>query len=85
MLEWNLTFYNSMAGPRGYYAKWKNSDRKKKTCDFTYMWNLKIKTNKQIRNRLLETENRRTVDKLTEDSGLGGLDGKGERIKKCNW
>ena len=46
-----------MDGPRRYYAKWNESDRKK-PHDFTYLWNLKYKTNAQNRNRFLDTENK---------------------------
>ena len=31
--------------------------------DFIYMWNLKNQINKQNRNRLIDTENRLTVDR----------------------
>ena len=39
---------DSMDGPRGYYAKWNNSDKEKQTpYDFTYMWNLNNKRNEE--------------------------------------
>ena len=48
-----------MDGPRGYYAKKNMPDRERQTpFDITYMWNLKIKINKQNRKRLIDTENR---------------------------
>ena len=44
--ERNLTICNNMDGPWGYYAKWNKSDRERQIpYDFTYMWNLKNKTN----------------------------------------
>ena len=43
-----LPFVHNMDGPRGYYAKWNKSDRERQILyDFTYMWNLKNKTNEQ--------------------------------------
>ena len=37
-----------MDGPRGYYAKWSKSDTERQIpYDFTYMWNLKNKINKE--------------------------------------
>ena len=46
--EWNLTLCDNMDGPRKYYAKWNKSDRERQIpYDFTYMWNLKNKTNEQ--------------------------------------
>ena len=52
-----------MDGLEGYHGKWNNSDRKKQILyDLIYMWNLKNKTNKQIkwtkynRNRLINRE-----------------------------
>ena len=45
--EWSLTICTNMDGSRGYYAKWNKSDSKRKILyDFTYTWNLKIKTKK---------------------------------------
>ena len=32
--EWNLAFGDNMYGPRGYYDKWSNSDRKTNTIWF---------------------------------------------------
>ena len=44
--EWNLASCDNMNGPRGYYAKWNKSGRESQIpYDFTYMWNLKNKTN----------------------------------------
>ena len=43
--EWNLAIWDNMDGPREYYAKWNKSDRERQTPnDFTYMWNVKSKT-----------------------------------------
>ena len=36
-----------MDGPRGHFEKWNKSNRERQILyDFTYMWNLKNKTNK---------------------------------------
>ena len=44
--EWNIAICDNMDGPRGYYATWNKSDRERQIpYDFTYMWNLKNKTN----------------------------------------
>ena len=45
--EWNLASCDNMDGPGGYYAYWNKSD-KDKYYIFTYMRNLKYKTNEQI-------------------------------------
>ena len=46
--EWNPDICDNMDGPRVYYAKWNKSDGEKQIpYDFTYMWNLKNKTNEQ--------------------------------------
>ena len=46
--EWNPAIHNNMNGPRGYYAKWNKSDKERKVLyGFTYMWDLKNKTNEQ--------------------------------------
>ena len=46
--EWSLAICNNMNGPRGYYAKWnKLGGERQIPYDFTYMWNLKKKTNEQ--------------------------------------
>ena len=46
---WNLATCNNMDGPGGYYAKLNKADRERQILYiFTYMWNLKIKTNEQI-------------------------------------
>ena len=43
-----LTICDNMNGSRRYYAKWNKSGRERQTLyDFTYMWNLKNKTNEQ--------------------------------------
>ena len=49
--QWNknLVICDNMDGPRGYYAKWNESDRERQILyDFTYMWKLKNKTNEQM-------------------------------------
>ena len=44
--EWNLAICDNMDDPRRYYAKWNTSDRERQTLyNFTYMWDLKTKTN----------------------------------------
>ena len=46
--EWNIMICINIDGPKGYYAKWTKSDRERQILyDFTYMWNLKTKTNEQ--------------------------------------
>ena len=46
--KWNLPIYNNMNGPWCYYAKWNKSDRERQILYyFTYIWNLKNKTNEQ--------------------------------------
>ena len=48
-----------MDGPREHYAKRDEPVRERQApYDFTHMWNLMNKTNKQNRNRLTDTENR---------------------------
>ena len=45
--KWNFAICDNMYEPSGYYAKWNKSDRKRQVpYDFTYMWNLRNKTNK---------------------------------------
>ena len=45
--EWNLIIFDIMDAARDYYAKWNKSDRERNIpYDFTYMWNLKKKTDK---------------------------------------
>ena len=44
--KWNLATCENIGRPRGYYAN--KSDRGRQIqYDFTYMWNLKTKTNEQ--------------------------------------
>ena len=46
--EWNFAICNNMDEPRRHYAKWNKSDRERQIpYDFTYMWNLKSKTNEE--------------------------------------
>ena len=46
--EWNLAICNNMDEPRGFYSKWNKSDSERKMpYNFTYMCNLKNKTNDQ--------------------------------------
>ena len=46
--EWNLANCDNTDGPRMYYAKWNKADRERqKPYDFTYIRNLKNKTNEQ--------------------------------------
>lgn len=76
--EWELSICYKMDGPRGYYAKQDKSKKVKlwekwfhfyveyknhvKSCDFTYMWNIKNKTMEQTKNlRLLNIENKLVV------------------------
>ena len=46
--EWNIAIYSNMDGPTDYHIEWSKSDRNKKICDITYMWNLKNNTNEFI-------------------------------------
>ena len=64
---WNLIICNSMDEPGEYYAEWNKSETN--TYDFTSVWNLINKINKQNRNRLIDTENRRTAVRA---EGFGG-------------
>ena len=44
--EENFAILSDMDGPAGHYAKWNKSDRERQILyDFTYVWNLKNKTN----------------------------------------
>ena len=68
-----------MNGPSEYYANWNKSDREKQIpYAFTYMWNLKNKTNEQIKqnkSRLIL----RTNGWLPERRRCGGTDEIAER------
>ena len=44
--EWNNTICNNMDGPRGDHTKW--GRERQIPYDLTYVWNLKIYTNKLI-------------------------------------
>ena len=56
--EKNLAICNNIDGTRGYCTEWSKSDRERQMLyDFTYMWNLKSKINKQKRNKHIDTEN----------------------------
>lgn len=60
----NLTIDNNMDGSRRYYAKWNKSDRKgQKLYDLTHVEykTKKEPTNKQNKNRLIDTDNRMVV------------------------
>ena len=64
--ERNLAIYNNIDGTWGHYAKWNKSDRERQIpYDLTYMWNLKTKTIKTIKqaHRYREQENRLVVDR----------------------
>ena len=66
--EWNLAICDHMDGSRGYYAKWNKSGRDRHIpYGFPYMYN--IKTNKQNKNRLIQTENK---DIVTRSEGVRG-------------
>ncbi len=66
-----------MAGPLGHYAKWNKSDRERQILyDFTYMWNLKTKTNeqtKQNRNRLTDIGNKLMITRAGRGWGAGKI------------
>ena len=47
--EWNFVIFRNTDGPRWPYAKWNKTGREKQILYvFTYMWNLKIKTNEWV-------------------------------------
>ena len=66
--ERNLTFCDSVNGPREYHSKYytrhKPVRERQIPCDFTYIWNLIKKKN---RNKLIDAKTR-----LTAISGVGG-------------
>ena len=65
-----------MDGPRGYDVKQNKSDRERQIpYGFTYMWNLKNKTNEQNRNRLTQR-----TSWLPDRRGFGELGKKGKEI-----
>ena len=75
--EWNLTICDSMSGPIGYYVKWNKSFRERNLpYDFTYMWNLKYRINKQTKPK--QTHRYR---EQTDGCQRGGFWGTG--WKKC--
>ena len=48
--KWNLAICNNMDGSREYNAKWNKSVREKQIpYDFIHVWNLRNKTNEQIK------------------------------------
>ena len=50
--EWNLAICDNMDGPRWHYAKLNKSGRERQMLyDLTYMWNLRNKTNEQIKQK----------------------------------
>ena len=68
--EGNVTFCDSMDGPREYYVKWNKPVKERQiSCDFTYMWNLMNKTNK------IETDSciQRTDWQRSERRAVAGL------------
>lgn len=67
-----------MDGHKVYYAKWNKSGNERQiTYGFTYMCYVQNKTNeqtnKQNRNRLINTEKRLVVDKGEGSRGLGEI------------
>ena len=55
--EEKFTIWDSMDGPGEYHAKWDKPVREKQILyDFTHMWNLMNKLNKQNRARLIDRE-----------------------------
>ena len=70
-----------MSEPGQHYAKWNKAVRERQIpYGFTHMWNQWTKkTNKQNRNRFIDTEKRLTAVRGEEG---WGLDEKGEGIKK---
>ena len=71
--EENFTLCVSTDGPREHYAKWNKPVRERQALyDFIYMWSLMNKiTNKQNKNRLIDTENRLITVRGEESCGAG--------------
>ena len=68
----NLTICDNMDGPRGHYAKWNKSDRERHIpYDFTYIWHLNNKINKQK-----EQKQTRGYREQTDSGQMGGRLGK---------
>ena len=66
----NLAIFDNMDGSRGYYDKWNRSGRERQILYFfTYMWNLKIKTNKQNKKNT-DSQIQRTNRWLPEGRGV---------------
>ena len=66
--EWNCVICDNMDGPRGYYAKWNQSDRERKILyDSSYMWNVKNKTDKHSKTAtVIDIENKYVVAREEE-------------------
>ena len=80
--ECNLTICNNMGGPRGYSAEWIKSDRERQIpYNFTYMWNLKHKISEQIKQKLIDTENKLIIIRW----GIGRLGKKRWRATHTRW
>ena len=47
--EEKFTLWDSMSGPKVYYAKWNKPVRERKIYDFTYMWTLMNKLDLQAK------------------------------------
>ena len=46
--EWNLAICDNTDGTRVYYIKWNKSGRERQIYDFTYMWNIRNKTEEHM-------------------------------------
>ena len=66
--EWNCVICDNMDGPKGYYAKWNQSDRKRQMLyDFNYIWNVKNKTDKHSKTAtVIDIENTYVVAREEE-------------------
>ena len=71
-----------MGGPQGYYAKGNKSDGEKISYDFTYMWNLKSKIDKQTKQK--QTHRYRAETGGCQRSGAKSR-GKMKTLRSTNW
>ena len=72
--DWNLAICNNVDGAREYDAKQNKSPREKQIpYDFTYMWNLRNKTNDQREKK--RQAKKQTFNYKERTDGLQGLGG----------
>ena len=70
----NLAFYDNIDGPRGYHLN--EINQRQILCDFTYIWNLKIKT---------EADLKRTNEWLPEGRVFGGWTNMWQGLRGINF